>query len=194
LADSTLDSELFVLEDHWPGVGRQTTFGQIPKGGFTGNTHHNVATPAYPIGEKLCVENMNETGTVVGKAGFSTFIYLQVGTQDAGQAIAAKSVCVLDSATLWYQLTNDSASCIAASSSLAAIAISAVTAAYWGWFWCGGVCPESLVSSLGGNYATINAVAAGMISTGALETELVVGLLPYATTLGNIGFALAADA
>lgn len=192
MADSTLDSELFVLEDHWPGVGRQTTFGQIPKGGFTGNTHHNVATPAYPVGEKLCVENMNQTGTVVGKAGFSTFIYLQVGTQDA-TTIIAKHICVLDSATLWYQLTNDPDSCIAVSSSLMAIAISPITNAFWGWFWCGGVCPESHVAGLGGNYITNDLVAAGLISTGA-SAATVLAFLPYATTLGQCGFALADDA
>ncbi len=191
---NTLDSELFVLEDHWPGVGRIISTGGIPLGGFTGVTHHNVATPRYPVGEKLCIKNKNPGGTVVGKAGFSTFIYLQVGTQD-GTTIIAKHICVLDSASLWYQLTNDPDSCIAAASSLACIAISPITNAFWGWFWCGGVCPESHVSGLGGNYITEGNVVAGMISTKTdTGTSGVIALAPYATTTGHIGFALADDA
>ena len=192
MADSTLDSQLFVLFDNWPGVAEKISAGEVPAGGFAeaSAVHHNVAAAQYDIGQKLCVLNTDDAGI----EGMSTFIYLQVGTQNADSVIAAKSLVVPGSATLWYQVSNNpDANILVAGSSMAAYALSAMTDAYFGWFWCGGVCPESFVSGLGGTYATDGTVAAGMISSGDLAADYL-GLVPYATTVGYLGFALAADA
>jgi len=192
MADSTLDSELFVLKDYWPGYPSRSG-GYLPQGGWTGATHNVVAAAAH-IGEKVQVRN---DPAVAGVAGLSTFVYLQVGTQDTGTAIAAKTFCVPDSATLWYQVTNDADSCIVhTGSALLAVAISAMTDAYFGWFWCGGVCPESHVSALGGTYATEGNVVAGALVAhkGATDTDAVILGPCGADTEAIIGMALAADA
>ena len=155
MADSTIDSELFNLIDNWPGSPLPGA--SIPQDGFLGATHHNVASPAFPIGTKIQVYCDGS----VGKAGYATLMYLKVGTQNADSVIAAKSVCIQDSATVWSELTNDPDSCIALPTGLVAIALSAMTDGYYGWFWVGGVCPEQYVSGLAGNYATDGNVAAG---------------------------------
>jgi len=193
MADSTIDSELFHLIDNWPGA--PIPFGSIPPGGFTGSSHHNVATAAFPVGTKWQVYNKS-----AGKPGLSIFIYLQVGTQNAASAIAAKSVVVPDSATHWYKVTNDPDDCIKLPTAVAAIALSAMTDAYFGWFWCGGVCPEEFVSALGGNYATDGNVAAGPIVAHDLAADKI-GLGPATEQASSVvalegifGWAIAADA
>lgn len=188
MADSTLDSELFILQNNW-GMNALRV-GNVPPGGLTDARHHNVAAPYFDPGTVCLVRNPNATA---GKPGMAALIYLQVGTQNADSVIAVKSAVVLDSATVWYQVTNDPDSCIAIPSGLGAFALSAMTDAYYGWFWCGGICPEGLLSTLGGNYATNGSLAAGHISFTDLAADYA-GLGPYATTTGYAGFALAADA
>jgi len=189
MADSTIDSELFWLHDNWPGVPLEQL--SAPTDGFTGSTHHNVAAAAYRIGDKIQVY---QDGVSAGEPGYSTFIYLQVGTQNADSVIAVKTLCVPDSATNWYKVTNDPDSCIDIPGGAAAIALSAITDAYYGWFWCGGVCPEEAVSGLGGNYATTNAVAAGAFIAEDLSADAIGFGLKDAAGDVAIGFALAADA
>jgi len=193
MADSTLDSELLILKDNWPGAaGEVKSACGIPTGGFTGSTHHNVATPKYAPGEKITV--WNDSGDA-GKPGMSTFIYLFLETT-AGPALAAKQFVVPGSATLWYSVSNDpdADSLVVEGSLLAAVGLSAMTNARWGWFWCGGVCPEGHVSALGGNYGTEDNVAAGAVCTNDLTADSI-GLGPCAAdTEKAIGFALAADA
>lgn len=195
MADSTLDSELFVLFDNFPGV--PTLFADdidsptAPPGGFLGPSHHNVAIPAYEIGTKYQIYN----DATAGKAGYATMIYLQVATQDAGTAIAVRLICIGDGATMWWQVTNDPDSCVDADGSpVVAVALSAMTNNYYGWFWCGGVCPETWVAALGGNYHTKDAMAAGNICINDMTTDFLGIFTPGADTDCPIGFALAADA
>jgi hypothetical protein len=190
MADSTLDSELILIIDKWPGVANPAY--TVPTDGFTGATHHNVVAAKYPIGAKIQVYCDGTTG----KPGYSTLMYLKVGTQNGDVAIAAKTVCVPDSATVWYELTNDPDSCIQIGGAPVAIALSAITNAYYGWFWVGGVCPEQYVSDLGVNYATEGNVAAGPICPHDLTADAI-GFGPIdeaAPTETQIGYALAADA
>ena len=154
-ADSTIDSELFTLQDNWPDTSGPSE--DVPTDGFTGADGHNVVAAKYPIGQKVRVWN---DSAVAGKDGFSTFIYLKVGTQNASVVLAVKSVVVSDSATVWYEVTNDPDDNVSMSGGLCAIALSAMTNAYYGWFWCGGVCPEAFVSGLAGNYATNGTIIA----------------------------------
>lgn len=179
MATGTLDSEVFWLCDNWPG--KPTKFEEVPEDGFTGAGHHNVATAVYPVGTKYQVRNRT-----AGQPGLSVLTYLQVGTQDA-TAIAAKSPVVPDSATLWYQVTNDPDSCIALPTGVLAIALSAMTNSYYGWFWTGGVCPEQFVSGLGGTYATVDHAIGGLV---AVAGAAVVALGAYATKNVYGGFSL----
>lgn len=192
MADSTLDSELFVLEDHWPGHA-PNEYGPIPEGGFLGKTHHDVATPQYRVGEKIKVRNHASGAGSAGDNGDSVLIYLLYEGTGAPTA-AAKQIVVPDSATLWYQVTNDPDSCLVATGSLlAAVCISTMTDACWGWFWCGGVCPEEYIPALAGNFATDDNVAAGAIGTHDLDADAI-GLGPLANQEQMIGFSLSDDA
>jgi len=188
MADSTLDSELIVLFDNWPGHAVRNHI-ETPLGGFTGSTHHNVATAKYGVGECIWVRNES-----LGQPGWSKFIYLGIGTQNADSAIAVKSYCIQDSATVWYLLTNDPDSCIKIPTTQGVVALSAMTDAYYGWFWCAGVCPEEHLSTLGGNFATDGNVAAGPFLFHDGTADYV--NLSVADTAPEVGagFALAADA
>ena len=166
MADSTIDSEGITLLDLFPGVPRDVHQETDAKGGFTDSATHNVETAKYPIGTKIQIQN-----TGAGKEGPSIFMYGQVGTQNPDVAIAAKSVCTFDSTSNPFKLTNDSAGDISTRSCPAAVALSAMTNDYYGWFWVGGVCPEGLVSDLGGTYATDGTVAAGAMCVGALAAS-----------------------
>jgi len=188
MADSTIDSDLFYLRGARFGTCYDKT---IPIGGFTGSTHHNVAAADrdYPIG---MVKRVYCDGTV-GVKGFAEFVYLYYAGSGA-PTLAAKQICVPDSATIWYQFTNDPDSCVMATGSmLAVVAISPMTDTYFGWFWCGGVCPEVFVSALGGNYATNGSVIAGNIISKDLTLDQI-GLGPKASYSNfAIGYALSAD-
>ena len=158
MADSTIDSELFYLIDGWPGVPVPIEQGSPPEDGFTGAAHHNVATAAYPIGTAIQVYNKDSAG----EPGYSIFRYLQVGTQGGAANIAVKSICTGDSASNYYKVTNDpDDTAMGEEGGPCAVAISAITDAYYGWFWTGGVCPESWVSGLGGTYVTDSTVDKG---------------------------------
>lgn len=186
MADSTIDSELIVCYDNWPGPVEAENFDYGD--GFLDKRYHNVSIPQFPIGTKMQVKCDGS----LGKAGYSTLIYLQVGTQD-GTSIAAKMACIPDSATIWYQLTNDADSCIKTPTNLGCWGISAITNAYYGWFWCAGVCPEQYLPGMGGNFATNSAVTAGLFMFGAGDATVVMDIVDAAGEK-TAGFTLAADA
>ena len=186
MADSTIDSELIMLNENWPGKASRD---DEPAGNIVATAHHNVAAAVYSTGQKVALRNES-----AGQPGWSTFIYLQVGTQNASSVLAVKSAVVPDSATLWYQVTNDPDDCIKLPTNMGAFALSAMTNAYWGWFWCGGVCPEEYVSGLGGNYATAGTLAAGGFLFHNLVSDYVGLDAVSAVNETQAGFALAADA
>ncbi len=197
MADSTIDSEDFVLSAAGWGVFPADN-DNVPKDGFTGSEHHNVALASkqFPLGMMKQVYCKGDTGL----EGFAQFMYLLVGTQNADVAIAAKTFCVPDAADNPYEVTNDPDDCIFLPAHCVAVALSAMTDAYCGWFWVGGVCPEQYVSDLGGNYVTDGNVAAGMVVAHDLSADKI-GLAPVlgTETAGDIqemvvGWATAADA
>ena len=154
--DETIDSEYFILKDNWPASPFQCN-GVPCSYNLQGHASHNVATAAYPIGTKFQVYN---DGSVAGLAGWSTMIYLQVGTQGTVAAIGAKSICMQGSVSGPYVVTNNFSDATDPNNGLCAIGIGAVTNDYYGWFWCGGVAPEILCdtklaaasATMGGNY------------------------------------------
>jgi len=187
MADSTLDSELFVLFDFWPGVARHVSPANMPAAFTT-----PVSTAVFGPGEKICVWNDGDTA---GEDGYATFIYLLMGTQNSAVAVAAKTFCAPASATTPFTIGNnpDADILVHTGSPLVAVALSAVTNAYWAWYWCGGVCPEAVVSGLGGNYVTDNTVAIGPMSLTNCAGDFMGLGVTGATTEAIIGMSLSLD-
>ena len=188
MADSTLDSELLYLINPWGPPNTEPSL----LDDIIGAQHHNVETAFFPVGS--VVNLWNDSGDA-GKDGWSQFVYLQIELTGAPTS-AAKQVVVPDSATVWYTVTNDPDGCIANSGTgdcLFGVTLSVMTDGYYGWFWCGGVCPEARVSDLAGNHATEGNVVAGSITPHNLAADEI-GWGPMATTEAHAGFALAADA
>ncbi len=187
-ADSTLDSDLFTLVCNIAGV--QLPIGSDPEDGIIGASHHNVAAPIYRLGDQMPIYNVGTTG----QPGWSRFSYVKFETT-SGPAIAAKQAMIPDGATLWYVFSNDKGGTITSGEGTGGFAISAITDAYYGWIWSGGVCPEDELTSavIGGNYATNGDVVRGSISYATLTADAI-GLGVAVTLKGHCGFALAADA
>jgi hypothetical protein len=163
MANSTLDDSKFILYDRFPGA-ISLALG-MPADGFTGTSHHNVASPVFPIGTKIQVYDTTNKG-------YATFIYAQYKANTAKvavNALAAKDFVAMQltangattyaTESVWYWMSD--AGDVALMQSGLAVAISAMTTDYYGWFWCAGVCPVDFVSGLGGNYVTDSNVAAG---------------------------------
>ena len=173
MANATLDSEYIILFNHWGDA----TSTEVPQDGFTGASHHNVANPVYRPGEVVQVYCDGTTG----KAGYSQFVYLKLEHQDTTNLLAVKNVCVPHTDKVITDVTNDQTTALGDEGGFCAVALSAMTVDYYGWFWCGGVCPEEYVSGLGGNYCTDDSAD---VSTPVLS----VGNITGGTTYGEIGF------
>ena len=178
MANVTIDSEGFYLLDLFPGVADPRR--GVPTDGFTGADHHNVSSVQYPIGTKIQVYNQ---GT--GVDGLSVFVYAKLEMQDATNVLAARHFVTQHSDATAYDLTNEAASDIGTGLGAVAVGLGAMTVDYFGWFWCGGVCPEAFVSDLGGSYYCSAAAAIGAAMLGDLETP--------GTTAGELGLATSAD-
>ncbi len=185
MADSTIDSDLIILDNHWPGQANlQHTAVDITDA----VSHHNLsATPGFRYGAKALYYNV---GTA-GQPGYATLTYLEFGA--VGSTSAAKDVCMNDSGTEWFSVTNDPDNPVVTPTGMCAVGLSLMTATYWGWFWTDGICPEDLVSGLAGNYRTTGALVAGTIAAGDTVDEDYNGFDVQAATTGSCGFSLAAD-
>ena len=198
MADSTMDSEEIMLFDQWGPV--VPTRQGIPRGGFTGSDHFNVATRVYMPGETRVVDNLSSTDDPLNGAGVtgqSIFRYLLVGTQNDQVAIAAKAHCVHDDVNP-FTVTNDPDGQLGGSgvstAPAVAIALGAVTDSYWAWFWTGGVCPEMFVSGLAGTYRTDGTITAGCkMRVVNLSADYLGFGIAAAHVDGAIGYATAAD-
>jgi len=174
MANVTIDSELIILLDLLPG--HPNPHMRIPTDGFTGAGHHNVVAAAYDVGTKVQVYNHSASA---GVDGYSTFVYGKLEMQDATNVLAARHFCTLHSDAVPFDFTNDAATDIGESLAPVVVGLGAMTVDYYGWFWCGGVCPEEHVSDLGGVYYCAAAAALGPVTSGDLETP--------GTTAGEIG-------
>ena len=187
MADSTLDSEIITLAYGLWGPPRPDY--AEPAGDITAAAIHNIsaATTLYPVGTVVALYN-----SAAGVAGWSEFTFLKYeGTGAPTSAI--KQVCVQDAAGTPTTVTNDPDSNLAISTSRIAITISAMTDAYFGWFWTGGVCPEEYVSGLGGNYKTDGTVVIGsMMAVDLTADEIGLALVTGVNLV--IGYSDAADA
>jgi hypothetical protein len=105
-----------------------------------------------------------------------------------------------------YIVTDDASEALL--SGPIAVALSAMTTGYYGWFWCGGVCPVDSVSGLGGSYVTDGTVAAGSgfcgvanaSATSSNGDKIILKLVSLAHATGTLtqtyaaGISLIADA
>ena len=175
MADSTTNLQHFVLYDLWPGVPDQRL--SVPTGGFTGATHHGVATAAYPVGTKIQVYN---TGTT-GRAGWATFIYLKLEMEDATTTVEAKSLlaqhtdAIDGTAGSFYDVTNEVASILTTGVGPVAYCLNDWTVDTFGWAWCGGVAPTEFVAAITGTVNTLGTVAVGPVGWGNLATSTTAG-------------------
>lgn len=134
MADATIKSIYLVLNDNFPGAV-DSKIG-TPPDGFAGASHHNVASPAYVVGTKVQVY-------IDSLKGYSVLQYLQNGIASS-VAVAAGKVMLIEDVTnnagyLPTKVTNDPDEGLLGGP--CAIAISAMTNSYYGWFWVAGVCP-----------------------------------------------------
>ena len=179
MADSTIDHNLFYLLDQWPGNPWQV--GDVPTGGFTGTSHHNVTTAAYPVGTKMHVMCTHTSYTLGG----ATFIYLRnIAIESTSFPVQAKHFVANVDTNQWYNVSNDHDNFVVDMSCPAAVGLSTMstTTGAYGWFWCGGVAPIQYVAALDGVFATDSSVTAGP----AIITDLV----STTTTYGTIGLGL----
>jgi|GEM_PF-3027812 len=190
-ADAAIDSERIQLLSGRFGPAKTSSFPQDYHD-LANAPSHNVATETGArVGDVIAIYNSGTTGIV----GWSEFVYLKFEGTGA-PTCAAKQVCVQDAAGAPYTYTNDPDSALYKTGDpRAVVAISAMTDAYYGWFWSGGVCPEWLVSGLGGTYVTNGDVIAGPIIAADPTTADQIGFGPVAgDTQAFIGFAEATDA
>lgn len=163
---NTIDSNEFVLIHRWPTKAQDWA---PPKAQDPANDGgHNVVAAKYKIGTTW--EHFQAGSTGINE-GWVTFTYLKLGTQDDTVVLAAKGICAIavapgaaTAAEVLYTVTNADATAILGSTP-AAVALSAMTNSYYGWFWTGGPCPESIVSGLAGSYETTAGVVAGGLCT-----------------------------
>ena len=213
MAISTLVAESIILYDNFPGTVSPAH--SVPEGGdfgfFNGSRHHDVSSPVYRIGEKIRIYNDPTTGAGLGENGWSTMIYLRLGTQD-GTALSVGSVCTLETAIdaneKWFTVTNDPDNGLAGYTtgalvnlSPAAVAISAMTSTNYGWFWCGGVAPQNWLLATATTTSLVNADTAGTVVAGPIgvtDTDAIVAFSKAldTQTLHNLvaGLAYVADA
>ena len=166
MADAALDSERFYLLDTWPGT--PFSGADLPTDGFTGTSHNNVTTAAYPVGTKIAVFNTATTGV----SGGSTLIYLQCQElQGTTAPFRAKTWVTPNVISKYYQVTNKATSlCDEGAPAAACVGTNGVATAAWstttgrfGWFWCGGVAPEVYCTNMGGGYVTVDGVTGPLV-------------------------------
>lgn len=176
-----MDDGKFYLIDNWPGV--------VTNGPNPADWTAYSATRTYALGTKRAI--YDETNH-----GWATLIYLMFEAAGAIAACTVKSPVAPDNtdaiaAGAWYIVTNDGTDSF--KNGPIAIALGTVTDEYYGWFWCGGVCPVDTIPGLGGIYKSDDSVATG--SAIMLQDSCVLDFALYdANTVGIIsGFALADD-
>jgi len=198
--DKTIDSLSLLLFDNWPMC--PSMLESLPTDGFLGATHHNVTAAPYKAGTKCFYWNAGD-GADAGVAGWATFIYLKGSpVTEANPTCAAKQVVLPDNAENLYQVTNDKDQCIlntgmdlgAYMTSIMTFTYTTATVPKYGWFWCGGICPEVAITDFGGTFETTGTVAAGEpFQYEALSADQI-GLGLHDSTLGIAGVSLIIDA
>ena len=167
--DGTIPCESVMLISHWPDGVVHTCGAQLPFSSFTNATDHNVAAATQKMGSMIRYWN---AGTVTdGVEGWATFMY---GQNKTTAIAAALEICQPADAAVPQSVSSTVANALIADdiSGLCAVSISAMTAAYYGWFWVDGVAPSDAVAALDGDLPTAGTpvVIVGQACVGAGDT------------------------
>ena len=205
MADSTITVQGVVLRDNWPGVPITPPVAYSDMS--AASVGHNLANPMWRLGQKWKVYNSDDSvdGTTGFNVGWSTFIYLK-GADDIATAPAATatSIVVIDNtiaaanaADKWFTVTGASANTTHDSDGFLGVALSTMTNSYYGWYWCGGVCPIGFVPlfTTASTLATDDSVVANCEVGSYTTAALTIGLRanPTDSSYAGVGFALYAD-
>lgn len=129
MAAGTLALEYVYLKDNFPW---HSDFSRdFPKDGFS-STDHISTTAKFEVGTKITVWD------AVAK-GWVTFIYLQMSSA-AGSTIGILCATTTNPLTVAVDAYNEVAHSIL--TGMAAISTGTIAASSYGWFWCGGPCPQ----------------------------------------------------
>ena len=176
-----MDDGKFYLIDNWPGV--------VTNGANPADWTVYTAACNFPLGTKRAIYDATNHG-------WATLIYLMFETAGAIAACTVKSPVAPDNpdaiaAGTWYIVTNDGTDSF--KNGPIAIALGSVTDEYYGWFWCGGVCPVATIPGLDGVYPSDDSCNTG--NAIMLQDSCVLDFALYdANTVGLISaFALASD-
>lgn len=179
-----IDDGKFYLIDNFPGV---PTNGANPA---SWTTYTATLTPGFNVGEKRAIYSDTNNG-------WSIMIYLQFQKGTAAVA-TVKSICGLCIASVavagaWANVSNTFDESVGLGP--ICIALGTTVDAYYGWFWCGGVCPVDLVAGLDGIYPSDGSVAANrgmkLVAASSLNTfEIMTG---SEVTFLTSAFSLAVD-
>ena len=205
MADSTITVQGVVLRDNWPGVPITPPVAYSDMS--AASVGHNLANPMWRLGQKWKVYNSDDSvnGTTGFNVGWSTFIYLKCA-DDIASAVAAvaTSIVVIDNtiaaanaADKWFTVTSDTDQTTHESDGFMAVALSTMTNSYYGWFWCGGVCPIGFVPlfTTASTLITDDSVVANceLGNVAAATTAVALRANPAASSNAGVGFALYAD-
>ena len=182
---STIDSELIFLMNKW-GVAPTPAFQDtipVGDGTWSGADSQNVIAPAFPIGTVIQCYN---DSAVAGMDGYYEMIYLR-----AEEAIlGAKSICVPAATDDHFSVTDNIANALDATNAQVGCAVAAMTAQYYGWFWCGGVCPEAIESDMGGNYNADGSLDIGPMDALDAGDAALIGFTVSAVAACGMSFSL----
>lgn len=202
MANSTIVGKYIILRDNWPdltmGADMMPYDATNPAAGAD---HNQSATPTWQLGSKFRYLQQPSATT---SPGVVTFVYLKVGTQNPDVAMALTAgadlavVCPETPTGLnetLYTITNDAATTTSELTGFMAVAISAMTDTYCGWFWCGGPAPIAIYSAFTtATFVTDESVVAGEIACGPTDdTATPLGIIVAAASYVAVGVAVAAD-
>ncbi len=185
---TTVSCNEVILYDMYPGVASVNRPQADHSGNvFTNSDFHNVASAGtFSPGYKVQVWEPT-------LGGWSIFTYLQFNLGASGQTLAAGHMAVYETGNNWYGVSNEGDSCF--TNLPPAVAISTLTDTYFGFFWTGGVCPQSFVTALAtAEISTDGSVAIGMVGIVDAAEPDVVGLTVAASGVNACGWSMAADA
>ena len=212
-----------ILEDKWPGVANQN-FG-IPTDGFdSSSAGQDQTTAMFPLGTKITA--YQSAADASDQPGYYTMIYLNFhgvsGRNDitdiSGAQCVVQPFCnsvVSDSTDNFYHVTNVGglATGYKCATQVGRIAIACGTVTsddittdggsggYFGWYWCGGVCPYADITffdkqsgGAGADLSTDGNVAAGKMIIPIVDTSALIIGLGEASAGIQCGYALKDDA
>jgi len=150
---ASLGAEEFYLIDMWPGTPNANL--SEPTTSLDSTVYNTVTTPYYLPGTKLQIcQDVTVTTTNARSCnqGYSTLIYAKfVEATNSGDCTACDIVtlfCISTNALGPLAVTKDVSAGMDGFGGPVAIAVADITPDAYGWFWCGGVCPQEAITAM----------------------------------------------